>query len=130
MFDQVTRKKLRFAVANGTVTVEDLWSMKLTVLNDLAIGYHREIKEAQEESFITPHKKSTVELELKFGVVKHIIDTLLAEEKKAKSRAARSAETAKLKEIIAAKQDEAISKKSLKTLLAELESLLAEDRDD
>ncbi len=123
VFVTATREKFRFKVANGMVTVEDLWSLPLPQLDNVARGLRRELRDI-EDSFIESRKKDT-QLEMKFEVVKFIIDTKLAEREAATEAKNRIAQRKVLQEALEKKQNEAISNMSeedIKKALAALEN--------
>lgn len=104
----------------GVLSVEDLWDLSLEQLDPIAINLNKRLKESQTESFIKIRTKDTTELELKFNIVKHIIDVKLQErivaaEKKAKRQ--------KILDLMAKKQDAELESKSYEELAKELEAL-------
>lgn len=129
MFDKATRLKLRFDSPKGALSVEDLWDLPLTSatgkpnLNDIAIGLHHELRENQTISFVTPAAPKSEELQLKFDVVKHVIDVRVTERDKAAEAAKRAETKQKILATLEAKEDEALKSKSpeeLRQLLATL----------
>lgn len=123
MFEQASKLKLRFKVANGLVSTEDLWSFSLDALDTLAKQLNKEIKESEEESFIKETTTANKAVALRFDIVKHIIGIKLAERDAAKDRLAKAERKSAILKIIAAKQDEALQNKNIDELLKELESL-------
>jgi hypothetical protein len=132
IFEQGTRKGLRFSTDRGQLTIEDLWDLPLTGrtsnsnLDDIARGLHKQIKaSADEVSFVAPTtgQGTNEELQLKFDVVKHIIDVRVAERDAAKEAAARREQKQRLLEIIDRKQGQALEGKSLEELTAMVNSL-------
>lgn len=95
-FEKATRKKLRFNSTSGVLSVEDLWDLPLTGrganLDKLAKSLHKELKESEEESFVVKTVRKDSELQLKFDIVKYIIDVKLEEQETAKNRADKKAE--------------------------------------
>jgi hypothetical protein len=130
MFDQATRQKLRFTSSRGELSVEELWDLPLTSmvgkpnLDDIALSLHRELRSTAEvASFVDEKSKTDPTVQLRFDIVKHIIDTRKEEnQKEAKRR--ESAETKqRLLEILAKKQDahlEALPIEELQKKIAEL----------
>ena len=117
MFEKAARLALRFTTPKGSLTVEDLWDLPLTSasgasLDNIAKGLNRQIKEATTESFVVKTSKADAELQLKFDIVKHIIEVRLAENEVAKNAAAKKAEKAKLLEVLSRKQDAALEQKT------------------
>lgn len=123
LFEKATRARLRFKVANGQVGTEDLWELPLERLDTLAKALNKEVKESAEESFIKTRSRASETLQLKFDVVKHVIDVKLAEKEAAKDAAERLQRKALLKEIIAKKELSGLEEKSIEDLKKELEAI-------
>jgi hypothetical protein len=127
MFEKTTRLKLRFDTAKGQLTVEDLWDLPLTGngvnLDKIAIALSRQIKEEDTESFVVKAKVASEVLQLKFDVVKHVIDVKLAERDAAKAQSDARAKKDKILEIISRKQDQALEGSSLEELQKMAQSL-------
>ena len=131
MFDKATRLKIRFETSRGQITVEDLWDLPLTSsankpnLDDIAKGLHREIRNSAETaSFVAPVSGAVnEELQLKFDVVKHVIEVRVAERNAAAEAAKRRETKQRLLEIIAMKEDESLRGKSLEELKAMAEAM-------
>ena len=123
IFEKATRIRLRFETSRGTLNTEDLWKLTLTELDKLAIALNKQLKEASEESFIKTKTNNTVLLELRFDIVKHIIDTLLAENEEKKKAADKKVKRDQLLELIAKKENQELEGKSLEELKSELSKL-------
>lgn len=123
MFEKASRMKLRYQTNRGVISVEDLWDLSLESLDTIAISLNKKLKESQTESFIKTKTKDTTELELKFNIVKHIIDVKLSEAEARKSAAEKRAKKQKLMDLIAKKQDAELEGKSVDELMKELAAL-------
>lgn len=130
MFEQAARAKLRFDSPRGMLSVEDLWDLPLRTERDnglsldrMAVALHQEIKTTVETSFVDTPPKPNVELQLKFDIIKHVIDVKKQEEDAAKLRVERAATKARILEILARKQDEKLAQASVEELEAQLASL-------
>jgi len=121
VFELATRKKLRFDSGKGMVSVEELWDLSLAALDKLAIALRKTLRN-DDESFIGVKTVSS-DVEISFGVVKHIIDVKLAERDARVMAAERAVQREKLKEIIAQKQDNALQNLSLEDLQQQLAAL-------
>jgi hypothetical protein len=126
IFEQATRQKRRFKSNRGLLTTEDLWDLPLEELDSIAISLFKVLKDEDEVSFIKERKDELFSVKLNFDVVKHIIDTRLAEQQAEKSRADLKQREQKLLRLIEMKQEEKLQSKSEEELWAELESLKAE----
>ena len=106
MFEQATRLKLRFAVGTRVnLTVENLWDLPLTNvkgedLDHIAIELQEKLS-TNEKSFVVQQSKTKEAQvnQLKFDIVKHIIDVRLEEQKVANLERQRAQEIATLKEL-------------------------------
>jgi len=123
IFEAATRQRLRFPSPSGNLSVEDLWDLTLEGLDAIAIALNKKVKESSEESFIKKQKKGDKKAELQLAVVVSIIETKVADAEKAKNAADRKAKREKLMELISSKQDDALSRKSITQLKAELDKL-------
>lgn len=124
MFEEATRKKLRFSY-KGNISTEDLWDLSVNDLNAIYGVLSKEKKENNpEDSLITVKTEVNETLELKIGIVKHVF-TVKSKELAAKKDAAdRRTRKRQLQAILANKQDEELKGKSadeLKKLIDELE---------
>lgn len=122
-FEKATRLRLRFETSRGNLNVEDLWRLPLAELDKLAIALNKQLKESSEESFIKAKSKDNKLLELRFDIVKHIIETLLSEDEEKKKDADKRAKREQLLELIAKKKNQELEGKSLEELEAELTKL-------
>jgi len=121
---------LRFGIKRGCFLVEDLWDLPLLTvaahdlcLDNMAMDLNRDLKESAEESFVIKANKANAILELKFSIVKHIIDAKLIEVERKENEAAIKAKKAMILEIIGDKEIDTLkgkSKAALKRLYDEL----------
>ncbi|HNB53118.1 MAG TPA: hypothetical protein PK530_14305 [Anaerolineales bacterium] len=130
MFEQALRLKLRFPSPQGNLTVEDLWDLPLTStrpntanLNNIAKAVSRLLKAESEEDFVNPRSGVNETLQLSLDIVKHIIAVRQAENEATRLRAERTEKKAKLLELIARKQDQALEGKPLEELQQMVASL-------
>jgi hypothetical protein len=123
LFQQASRRKLRFDSSIGQLSTEQLWELNLSQLNDLAVSLSRKVKDVSTESFIQTETKVPKELSLRFEIVKAIIAVKLEEADKAKKSAERKVQRDKLLNALANKQDEKINSMSIKALEKELDAL-------
>lgn len=122
-FEKASRLKLRYKTNRGSITTEDLWDLELEDLDTIAKSLNKQLKESNEESFIRTRTKKSSSLEIQFEVVKHIINVKLDEEEARKNAAVKRQQKAKLLDLIAQKENENLSAKSIGELTAELEKL-------
>jgi len=129
MFDKAFRQKLRFESSMGQLSVEDLWDLPLTArsgkanLDDIAKELHHQLKNGDDISFVIQSKKSDETIQLKFDIVKHIIDVRLAEQSAAETLRSNKDKKQQLLAIIAQKENEGLMNTSLDELKKMAESL-------
>ena len=128
MFEKASRLKLRFTTIKGDVTVEDLWDMKLTSrngfdLDSVAKSLNTAVKESGEESFVQKRTAKNAVLELKFEIVKHIIDVKMAEADASEKAVETKAEKELYNSIIAEKEHQGLKELSLEDLKKKRDAL-------
>lgn len=116
IFEQAVRQKVRFNY-KGQASVEDLFDIPLTALDNLFKGLNAELNEQKGESLLATNKSSVVsELELKIGLIKHVVGVRLAEQEARQTALANKERKQKILDIIADKQDEDLKGKSIEEL--------------
>lgn len=123
IFEKATRVKLRWLTAKGSLSVEDLWDLKLTDLDLLARAANRILKEETEESFISKKTTNNSELELSLDVLKRIIEVKLKEQEDKKVKAQRAEELATLKALLADKRQDELKSLSSEEIQKRIEEL-------
>ena len=120
IFEEASRKKLRFSVPKGTINTEDLWDLSLESLDEIAKMLNRQLKAMDEESFITTRTKENSIVNHRFEIVVHIIKVKMEEVEKKKLAKERAEKRAQLKELIEKKMRSAQEEKSIEELEKEL----------
>ena len=130
MFEKASRLKLRFDTNKGMLSVEDLWDLPLLSatnkvnLDDIARSLHRQLKNDDDVSFVNLDRKSDKIVQLKFDVVKYIIEVRLAEHDAAKVARENREKKDRLLQLIAERQDDDLKNMpldDLKKMVAELQ---------
>jgi len=101
---------------------EDLFDMSLSDLNDSAKHYYNEIKN-DEVNFLSVSDVEDVIGKDKLEILKYVIKYKQDEQQALENARVNKAKKARILELIYAKQDEAMSNKSIEELKAELEDL-------
>lgn len=124
IFEKASRLKVRFDTGLGSLTVENLWDLPLTSsrtgkanLDAIAIELHNAIEAQGTTSFVSSKKKDDV-LQLKFEVVKHIIDTKVAENEAKVNAASKQSKRDELDALISRKETDELAGKSVEDLKA------------
>ena len=114
IFEQATRRAVRFESAKGDLSVEQLWDLPLQSRNQfdldtVAKTVNRQLNAVTEESFVSVRENPAKEtLSLKLELVKHIISVKLQEAEEARNRANKASEKEKLLRLLDEKQNEAL----------------------
>ena len=120
MFEQASKRKLRFETQAGNLTTEDLWDLPLLAgtlcLDDIAKDINRELKDREEESFVQKKSGASIILTLKMNIVKHVIAAKLQAAEDSEKRAENKALEQKILSAIANKEDEKLGDMSVTQL--------------
>ena len=118
-----------FGGTRVNLTVEYLWDLPLTNvkgedLDHIAIELQEKLS-TNEKSFVVQQSKTkeTQVNQLKFDIVKHIIDVKLQEQEERIVAAEKKAKRQKILDLMAKKQDAELESKSYEELAKELEAL-------
>lgn len=126
LFELATRSKFRYAY-KGTISVEDLWDLSAEALDAIYRQLNAEAKTRSEESLLNTKSKADNLLEAKIEIVKHIFMVKVAEHDKAAEAKKKREEKARLLNLLAEKQDEALAAKSADEIRKMIEEL---DKDE
>lgn len=122
MYKEALQKKLRFKTNKGMITTEDLFDLSLQNLNTLAIMLDKKISEAPKKSFIEELSAEENDDELRFSIVKDVINIKLKARKDNIDKAQINARNKRIAELIAKKEDEALENKSIEELRAMIQN--------
>ena len=123
MFETAVRNKFRFPY-KGIISVEELYDLPLTALDNVFKTLNAEAKKSEEESLLNTKSKADEELALKIDIVKHIVSVKLKEKEDRENAKAKKEMKQRLLEIKAKREDAALenmSDEDLNKMLAELE---------
>jgi hypothetical protein len=125
IFEKATKDRLRFNSGKGELSVEDLWELKLTDLDNIAKAVNKKLKEDDsEDSFIGKRpNKSKNELTLKLEILKSIIATKLEESEKAKVKGEKRAQKEFLSDLLQKKRINALESMPVEDIEKQLASL-------
>lgn len=115
MFENAARMKLRFSF-RGQISVEDLWDLTVEDLDGIFKSLSSELKDQKGESLLEKKTKNDEILELKVGIIKHIVMVKLKEQEMRENEIIRSGKKQKLLGILAEKQDEQYRNLSIEDL--------------
>lgn len=127
IYKEVSRLKLRFKVANGVLSVEQLWGLNMSQLSTAIVEYKEVLnthsKEDDDLAFLgdtMPDSKDVQSLKLAFEVLKDVYITKKTERDSLKEQADVKAHNQRILELIASKQDQELQGKSVQELEAML----------
>jgi len=127
-----SRTGLRFSSPQGLLSVEDLWSLPLQSnrpnqanLDDISKAANKKLKNNDDDNFslIDKAKKADSIDQLRFDIIKDVIETRITERDQKSKEKAEAERRQKIMGIIAEKKDRNL----LEMPIEELEKLLAED---
>lgn len=121
VFEYATRKKVRFQF-KGQISVEDLWDLSLENLDSIYKMLKAQAKAEQGESLLRKANPNEELLGVQIAIVTHIANVKLEEREARQKDRERRERNARIKEIIAQKQDADLQNKSVE----ELERMLEE----
>ena len=122
LFERAVRNKIRFSSSKGLLSVEDLFDLSLTSLDNIAKNVNKQIKAEAEESFIQQKSKASSELELQLDLLKYIISDKIAIQEANKKRAETLAKKSQIEDILLRKKSQQLEDLPVE----ELEKMLAE----
>jgi hypothetical protein len=134
IFERASRRKLLFSSSRGTLTVDQLWDLKLRDTSrsggaggklDLESVSTLALEEEAKfgASSLVPSATSDVKRDdaaLRVAILKRVIEVKLEEAAKAEKRVENAARRTKILEALEAKDNEALTSKSREELLKEL----------
>ena len=124
IFELASRQKLSFDTVQGPLSVEHLWDLHINTtargkasLADIARGLNRQLKDSGDDlPFLSVVKATDTKIQLKFDIVKHIVETKAAEAAKAAEVRANADKKQKILALIASKEAEQLGGQSLEEL--------------
>ena len=122
MYKEALQKKLRFKTNKGMISTEDLFDLSLHNLDTLALMLDKKISEAPKKSFIEELPAEENDDELRFSIVKDVINIKLKARKDNIDKAQINARNKRIAELIAKKEDEALENKSIEELRAMIQN--------
>lgn len=124
MFEAAIRNKIRFA-HKGNLSVEDLWDLSQTELNEIFLPLKAQLEQAEKGSLLGDKPKSLDSVKYKIEILKYIATVKKEEADKREKALERKRQKAKLLELLERKQNselEAKSSSEIEALIASLDS--------
>lgn len=130
IFERASRNQLRFATDRGELTTEQLWQLPLTArggkldLDTLAQAIALQLRDMDAGSFVKKEpNQAKIDMELRLEILKHIIESKLADEKRAEETAVRAERKRKLLAALNNQEDAALASMSRAEIEAEIAKL-------
>ncbi len=123
IFEFATRNKLRFPF-KGNISVEDLWDLSLTNLDEVFRALNAKVKKVNEESLLASKSKEDEVLDIQIEIVKYIF---LTKKEEADARVLEKEKKEKLQKLLKIKeqkQNQALMDMSVEDLDKEIAKLL------
>lgn len=116
MYKEASKQKLRFQTNKGTLTLEQLWDLSLSDLDNLAVNLDETYKKSKGKSFLDKKTASDKTIKLQFDIVLDVLQTKVTEAEAAQEARNAKEHNQKIIELISAKKDDALKGKSIKEL--------------
>lgn len=120
IYKKASKHKLKVETTKGNLRVDQLWDLSLNELNDIAVKLEEQYEKSGKKSFLTVNNEKDTLTKLRFDIVLDILTTKVTSQNAAAKAAETKAHNQKILELIASKQDEELSGKSI----TELEAML------
>lgn len=116
IYKKASKDGLRITTNKGLLSVEQLWSLPVEALDDIAVGLQTTVKKSAKKSFLETRTGTDAIAKLAFDIVLDILETKVKSSNTAAKAAETRAHNMKIDDLIAAKQDEALANLSVEEL--------------
>lgn len=116
IFEQASKQRIRFHTPRGVLTVEDMWTADLEMVDMIAVSFQEDLERTTTKSFLKDVNEENKHMRLKLDILKHIIEARVAEIEEAKQAARRKKRNELIMRIIESKQNEELENKSIEEL--------------
>ena len=107
MFEKAVRMKLRFNYT-GLLSVEDLWDLSVSSLDQIFKSLNAQLKAQKEESLLDVKTEEEDGLALKVQIIKHIVKTKLDEADAIETKVLKAEKKQKLLKVISEKKEKVL----------------------
>lgn len=122
IFEMATRNKYRFPY-KGMISVEDLWDLNQTQLDNIYKALNKEVKANQEDSLMFSQTQTDLDLQAKIEIVRHIYTTKEQDAARRTAAAENAEKKRRILEILEQKQEDSLKNKSEDELLKMLNEI-------
>ena len=120
MYKNATKLKLRFPHANGLLSIEQLWTLPLTDLDNMAVSLEASYKNSKGKSFLDVKTTKDKNIKLQFDIVLDVLQTKIDENAILRDAKGDKEYNQKIMEMIAVKQDSDLQELSISELKKKL----------
>lgn len=115
-FLKASKMKLRFPTNVGELSMEQLWDIKLTDLDQLAVALEKAYEESKGKSFLSKKSRKDRTIKLQFNVALAILEARVEEQTKASNAQEKRAYNEKILGIIQNKKENELNDMSIEDL--------------
>ena len=116
MYKAAARLKLRFPSPKGELTAEQLWSVSINDLNNMAVTLHAQYEQSGGKSFLVENTEKDKTAKLRFDIVLDVLQTKVEEQKASRNAAQNKAHNEKIMSLIEQKKNDKLSTMSVEDL--------------
>jgi hypothetical protein len=120
IYKQAAMLALRIETNKGSLSVEQLWTLKLTELDQLAVSLEESMEKSSTKSFLKATTKANQLAKLKFDIVLDVLTTKKEAQEAASTAAEKKAHNDKILALIAQKEEGKLQEMSVEQLTAML----------
>lgn len=122
IFEYAAKNKMRFSF-KGTLSVEDLFDLKVEDLDSIYKSLKAKVKQEEEESLLQKKTKEVTDITVAIEIVKYIVAEKLEEVEARKKQRENREKKQKLLAILADKQNEELKGKSAEEIQKMIDEL-------
>lgn len=120
MYKEASKQGIRIQTNKGMLSVEQLWSLSLTDLDNLAVSLEEAYKTSKGKSFLDKRTTKDKGLKLQFDIVLDVLQTKMEDNEVTRNAQEVKEHNQKILALIAKKREGALEEKTLEELEAML----------
>lgn len=121
IYKKAASKKLRFGTSFGNLSVEQLFTLSIDQLDNLAVHFNEINETSNTKTFLTAKSETNVADKLRFEIVLDILNSKVANQEKAAKSEETKKNNSRILEILKDKQDQSLKDLSVEELTAKLQ---------
>lgn len=120
IYKEAAKRKIRFATKKGPLSTEQLWSLSLEELDELAISLEEQYEGSSKKSYLAKRSDKDVKLKLQADIVIDVLSTKLEEHEQSATAKEKKQQNEVIMQMIAQKEQSELQNKSIDELRAML----------